>query len=60
MLKNDQVLKVTLEINQDTNLEELMAHLCLMQNNTPVLGKDSDLLADFSIHEGELSPTDTD
>jgi hypothetical protein len=31
-----------------------------MQNNTPVLGKDSDLLADFSIHEGELSPTDTD
>lgn len=29
MLKNDQVLKVTLEINQDNNLDELMAHLCL-------------------------------
>jgi hypothetical protein len=60
MLNNDQVLKVTLEISQDTNLEELMAHLCLMQRNTLILGKDSDLLADFSIHEGELSPTDND
>jgi hypothetical protein len=60
MLKNDQILKVTLEINQDTNLEELMAHLYLMQNNTPVLGKESDLLVDFSIHEGELSPAETD
>ena len=55
MLKNDQVLKVTLEINQDTNLKELMAHLCLMQKNTPVSSKESDLLVDFSIHEGELS-----
>ena len=60
MLKNDQALKITLEINQDTNLEELMAHLCLMQKNRPVLGKDSDLLADFSIHEGELLPSDND
>jgi hypothetical protein len=58
MLRHDQVLKVTLEINQDTNLDELMAHLCLMQKNVPVLDKESDLLVDFSIHEGELSQAD--
>ncbi len=56
---NNQIpaVKVTLEINQETNLEELMAHLCLMQTNMPADATNfKDELSDFSIHEGELEP----
>lgn len=59
MLNNSSALKVTLEINQETNLDELMAHLCLMQDAFPAQeGMDAGLLPDFTIHEGELAPAD--
>ncbi len=57
MNNHTPAVKVTLEINQETNLEELMAHLCLMQRNIPSQAASSgDELLDFSIHEGELEP----
>lgn len=57
MLNNTSALKITLEINQETNLDELMAHLCLMQGAMPARkAAVDDLLPDFSIHEGELEP----
>lgn len=57
MNNHTPAVKVTLEINQETNLEELMAHLCLMQRNMPSEASFSgDELFDFSIHEGELEP----
>ena len=57
MSNHTPAVKVTLEINQETNLEELMAHLCLMQRNMPSDAIVSDdALSDFSIHEGELEP----
>jgi len=50
-------LKITLEINQETNLDELMAHLCLMKGSMPAqLDEKDGLLPDFTIHEGELEP----
>lgn len=61
MLNNSSALKVTLEISQETNLNELMAHLCLMQNNIPtehLCVSTDNLLSDFSIHEGELGPVE--
>lgn len=54
MLKNGSSVKVTLELNQETNLEELMANLCVMQDNIPQTSEKDCLLADFSVHEGEL------
>jgi hypothetical protein len=55
MMENTSALKITLEINQDTNLDELMAHLYLMQNAIPdVNAANEALLPDFSVHEGEL------
>jgi len=61
MINNTSSVKVTLEINQETNLEELMAHLCLMKNNIPSnFVASDDLLPDFSIHEGELSLIESD
>jgi hypothetical protein len=61
MISNTSSVKVTLEINQETNLEELMAHLCLMKNNIPSnFVASDDLLPDFSIHEGELSLIEPD
>jgi len=57
MSNHTPAVKVTLEINQETNLEELMAHLCLMQRNMPLeTSLSGDELFDFSIHEGELEP----
>jgi hypothetical protein len=61
MINNTSTVKVTLEINEQTNLEELMAHLCLMKSNIPSkFVASDDLLSDFSIHEGELSLTEPD
>jgi hypothetical protein len=60
MNSHTPAVKVTLEINQETNLEELMAHLCLMQRNMPSDATISnDALSDFSIHEGELEPANS-
>jgi len=55
MLKNGSSVKVTLELNQETNLEELMANLGVMQDNIPKSSEKDCLLADFSVHEGELA-----
>ena len=61
MMNTTSSVKVTLEINQETNLEELMAHLCLMKSNIPSnFVASDDLLLDFSIHEGELSLIEPD
>lgn len=57
MTINSSTLKITLEINQETNLDELMAHLCLMQDTLPAqFSRPDDILLDFSVHEGELEP----
>lgn len=57
--ENSSTVKVTLEIDQGTNLNELMAHLSMMRENTPrAAGESADCLPDFSIHEGELEPAD--
>ena len=57
MLNKASALKITLEINQETILDELMAHLCLMQDAMPAQQFSTDgLLPDFTIHEGELAP----
>ena len=59
MSNNAAAVKVTLEINQDTNLDELVAHLCLMKSGQFQKRQPADsLLPDFSIHEGELEPDD--
>ena len=59
MMNNSPAMKITLEINQETNLDELMAHLCLMQGAMPARKVPSeDLLPDFNIHEGELEPAE--
>ena len=52
MLDNgSSALKITLEINQETNLDELMAHLCLMQGSMPAqLDEKDGLLPYFTIH----------
>jgi len=55
MLKNGSSVKVTLELNQETNLEELMANLGVMQDNIPKSSEKDCLLADFFVHEGELA-----
>lgn len=58
---NSSTVKITLEINQETNLDDLMAHLCLVQDNIPpqhAALHAEELLADFSIHEGELEPVE--
>ena len=59
MLKNGSSVKVTLELNQQTNLEELMANLCVMQDNIPQTSEKDCLLADFSVHEGEIALSDS-
>ena len=54
-------LKITLEISQETNLDELMAHLCLMQDAIPAArqqAQNEGHLVDFTVHEGELEPTE--
>ena len=56
---------VSLVIDQDTNLEEVMAYLQLakklVENNIPAPDSpEQDLLGDFSIHEGELAPASPD
>lgn len=56
MTKNESTVKITLELNQETNMDELMAHLCLMQNNIPAKRENDDILMDFSVHEGEVEP----
>ena len=57
MVNNRSTLKVTLEINQETNLDELLAHLYLMQDTLPSqYARVDDLLVDFTIHEGALEP----
>lgn len=54
---HSKAVKVTLELNQETNLDELMAHLCLMQGAFPSQVRDAEgMLPDFTIHEGELEP----
>ena len=63
MLNDNSTVKITLEINQETNLDELMAHLCLMQDNIPDQNSSSgslEFLSDFSIHEGELEPAEVE
>lgn len=57
MSKHGSTVKITLELNQETNMDELMAHLCLMQNNIPANRESDDFLVDFSVHEGEIEPT---
>lgn len=47
-------VKAPLELIQETNLDELMAHLCLMQRAFPSHRDALGILPDFSIHEGEL------
>ena len=60
MLKNGPSVKVTLELNPETNLNDVLANLCAVQDAIPC--KDTryeakkDLLGDFSIHEGVLEP----
>lgn len=59
MINASSTVKVTLEIDQDTNLDELMAHIGMMQGSIPVPAVEQDRqLADFSIHEGVLTPAD--
>ena len=56
MMDDKSSVKVTVELNPKTNLEELTAHLFLMQSNIPASFVASDeLMPDFSIHEGELA-----
>ena len=50
---NTSSVKITLEISQETNLNELMGQLCVMQGSMPARSK-VPLLPDFSVHEGEL------
>ena len=49
-------VKITLELNQETNLDELMANLSTMRDSMPRdTGAEMDsLLVDFTVHEGEL------
>ena len=57
MLNKASALEITLEINQEANLDELMTHLFLMQDAMPAQQFSTDgLLPDFTIHEGELDP----
>ena len=57
MNENSSTVKITLEINQETNLDDLMAHLYMMKDNIPnPVQEDIDTLEDFAIHEGELDP----
>ena len=57
MTENTSTVKITLEINQETNMDDLMAHLYMMKDRMPnPVQEDLDLLEDFSIHEGELEP----
>lgn len=55
MNDNSSTVKITLEINQETNLDDLMAHLYMMKDNIPnQADEDEGMLEDFAIHEGEL------
>ena len=55
MMDKSSALKLTVEINKDTNLDDLMAHLYMMQHGIPgENARDVAQLPDFSVHEGEL------